>query len=220
MQHGPVWPGVEAGLHGAHRAGNSDRTAGALSTRTTTVRTPGRHPVFLFIRAVEPLVVVPALRTALYEVIPEVALREAQTLDAMLATKTAQRRVTMQLLTLFGTLGLAIAALGVYGVMAYVVAQRTREIGIRMALGATRARIVGAFARQAGMIAASGLVIGTGGAIVLGNVVQPFLFELQAADARILGVAWLVLACAALVATVIPTRRAAQVDPVRALRQD
>jgi predicted permease len=183
-------------------------------------QTRGRHPVFLFVRAVEPLNVVPALRTALHEVLPGVALRETQTLDAMLASKTAQRRVSMQLLTLFGTLGLAIAALGVYGLMAYVVAQRAREIGIRMALGATRARIVGTFARQAGIIAASGLVVGTAAAIFLGSFAQPFLFELKAADTRILFVAWLVLGSSALVATAVPTRRAAHVDPVRALRQE
>jgi ABC-type antimicrobial peptide transport system permease subunit len=183
-------------------------------------QTRGRNPVSLFVRATKPLRAVQPLRAALYQVLPGLALREAQTLDAMLSAKIAQRRLGMQLLTLFGTLGLAIAALGVYGVMAYVVAQRTREIGIRMALGATRARIVGTFARQGGIVAASGLIVGTAAAIFLGKFAQPFLFELKVVDVRILLVAWLVLGISAFLAAFLPTRRAANVDPVRALRQE
>ena len=126
----------------------------------------------------------------------------------------------MLLLGLFGLLGLVISAVGIYGVMAYVVSQRTREIGVRMALGATRSTTwSGMVLRNAGVLVAAGLVIGGAGAWYLSAAAKTFLFRLDANDPRAFAAAVVSLALAALVASAIPARRAASVDPMVALRE-
>ena len=126
----------------------------------------------------------------------------------------------MLMLGLFGVLGLAIAVVGVYGVMAYVVSQRTREIGVRMALGATRLSVMTMVVSQAGWLATAGVVIGAASAWYLTSTVQSFLFELQAANFGALAGAAAALLVAAFIASVIPARRAASVDPTVALRSE
>jgi ABC-type antimicrobial peptide transport system permease subunit len=130
----------------------------------------------------------------------------------------AQRRFNMALLALFGVLGLVIAAVGIYGVMAYVVAQRTSEIGVRMALGATRANVVGMVLRRAALLIAAGLAIGSLVAWRLSESVKSFLFEIEPNDVGIFALALAVLAVSGLLASAIPARRAASVDPLVALR--
>jgi putative ABC transport system permease protein len=142
------------------------------------------------------------------------------TLEAYMDRLIAQRRFNMALLALFGGLGLVIAGVGIYGVMAYVVAQRTNEIGVRMALGATRQNVVGMVLRRAAVLMAAGLAIGGTGAWLLSARVKDFLFEMQPNDVRTFAGALAVLAFAGLVASAIPARRAASVDPMVALRQD
>jgi ABC-type antimicrobial peptide transport system permease subunit len=104
-------------------------------------------------------------------------------------------------------------------VMAYVVSQRTREIGVRMALGATRARVVGMVMKNAGLMIAGGLAIGGAGAWYFSAAAKAFLFRLESTDSRAFAAAIVTLAVAALVATIIPARRAARVDPMVALRE-
>src|SRR5439155_24559804 len=116
--------------------------------------------------------------------------------------------------------GLVIAAVGVYGVMAYVVSQRTREIGVRMALGATRANVVRMVLLNAGALVASGLVIGGVAAWYLSAASKAFLFRLEPTDPRGFAAAVVALSGAALVASAIPARRAASVDPMVALRSE
>ena len=177
---------------------------------------PGGH---LVVRtAGDPLAVLPAVRAAVYAVLPDVPVRDADTLEAIMRRQTAQRRLSMLLLGLFGVLGLVIAAVGVYGVLAYVVTQRTREIGVRVALGATRAGVAGLLLHRAATLSVLGLVIGAGGAWILSSVVRAFLFELEPTDARVFAAALAVLAVSALAAAAIPARRAAAVDPIVALR--
>ena len=113
-----------------------------------------------------------------------------------------------------------ISAVGIYGVMAYIVAQRTREIGVRMALGATRGRVVSMVLANAGGMVAAGLVIGSVSAWYLSRFASTFLFKLDAKDPRAFVVAVVALAAAALVASAIPARRAASVDPMEALRAE
>ena len=136
------------------------------------------------------------------------------------ARETAQRRLNMLMLGLFGLLGLVISAASIYGVMAYVVSQRTREIGIRMALGATRSSVMSMVLSSAGLLLVAGLALGTAGAWYLRATAKTFLFGLDAADPRAFAAAIVSLSVAVLVASIIPARRAASVDPVVALRAE
>jgi ABC-type antimicrobial peptide transport system permease subunit len=124
----------------------------------------------------------------------------------------------MQLLTLFGVLGVVIAVVGVYGTVAYLVSQRTKEIGVRIALGATRARVVWMFLRGAVAPSAVGLALGTLGAWWSGALVAPFLFRLGPADIGVFAVALSLLAAAVAAASGIPAARAAMIDPAQTLR--
>ena len=162
----------------------------------------------------------PAVKSAVAQVLPDVPLRNVRTMDEVLARRVAQRKLNMLLLGLFGILGLVISAVGIYGTLAYTVSQRTREIGVRMALGASRASVVTMVLRHAGMLVALGLVIGGIGAWYLTATARSFLFGLDATDARAFVAALAALAAAAAVASAIPARRAASVDPAEALRTD
>jgi putative ABC transport system permease protein len=168
----------------------------------------------------DPYDVLPAVKSIALAVLPDVPLRGVRTMEELMAQRMAQRRLNMLLLGLFGVLGLVISAVGIYGVMAYVVAQRTREIGVRMALGATRGAIIRMVLTSAALMVAAGLAIGGVGAWYLSAAAKTFLFRLDANDPRAFVVAVASLALAALVASLIPARRAASVDPMEALRAE
>jgi ABC-type antimicrobial peptide transport system permease subunit len=154
------------------------------------------------------------------QVLPQEPLRQIARLDDLIAAQTAERRLNMLMFGLFGVLGLTIAAVGLFGVLAYLVSQQTRDIGIRIALGATRARVVTGVVSHAGALVAAGLVVGGFTAWSLSNLARGFLFGLDPTDARAYGVATITLIAAAFIATVLPARRAASVDPIEALRQE
>jgi putative ABC transport system permease protein len=168
----------------------------------------------------DPYGVLPAVKSAVLAVLPDVPLRNVRTMEEVLSRRVAQRKLNMLLLGLFGLLGLVISAVGIYGVMAYVVAQRTREIGVRMALGATRGRVVGMVLTNALVLVAAGLVVGGIVAWYLSATARTFLFRLESNDPRAFAAAILALSVAALVASAIPARRAASVDPMVALRSE
>ncbi|MDQ3169875.1 MAG: ABC transporter permease [Acidobacteriota bacterium] len=168
----------------------------------------------------DPYAVLPEVRAAVSAAMPDILLRNVRTMDQLLARRTAQRRLNMLLLGLFGVLGLVISAVGIYGVMAYSVSQRTREIGVRMALGATRRTVVAMVLRSATILIVAGLVIGGTGAWFLAATARTFLFKMDVNDPRVFAAAIGVLAAAALVASYIPARRAASVDPMVALRAE
>jgi putative ABC transport system permease protein len=162
----------------------------------------------------------PQVRAAVFTVLPDVPLRNIRTMEELIAMRVAQRKVSMLLLGLFGLLGLVISAIGIYGVMAYLVSQREREIGVRMALGATRANVMRMVLLNAGMLVLSGLILGGVGAWYLSAAARTFLFSIEATDPRAFAAAFLLLALAAFVASAIPARRAASVDPMVALRAE
>jgi putative ABC transport system permease protein len=169
----------------------------------------------------EPMAVLPSVKAAIWSVNREQRLTgDTVTLEGYMDRLIAQRRFNMALLALFGVLGLIIAAVGIYGVMAYVVAQRTNEIGVRMALGATRGNVVSMVLRRAAVLLLAGLAIGGAGAWYLTAGVKSFLFQVQPNDVGIFVAALAVLACAGLLASALPARRAASVDPLVALRSD
>jgi ABC-type antimicrobial peptide transport system permease subunit len=141
-------------------------------------------------------------------------------MEEVMSRRVAQRRLNMLLLGLFGLLGLVISAVGIYGVMAYIVSQRTREIGVRMALGATRGKVIGMVLTNAGLMVAAGLIVGGVAAWYLSATARTFLFRLESNDPRAFAAALVSLTLAALIASAVPARRAASVDPMVALRAE
>ena len=170
--------------------------------------------------SVDPYQVLPDVRAATLAAMPDVPLRNIRTMEEVIARRVAQRKLNMLLLGLFGVLGLVISAVGIYGVMAYVVSQRTREIGVRMALGATRGGILGMVLRNSMVLVLTGLAIGGIGAWYLSATAKAFLFRMDVNDPRAFAAAIGALAVAALLASLIPARRAASVDPMVALRAE
>jgi putative ABC transport system permease protein len=181
---------------------------------------PGSAAELVIRTAGDPYAALPATKAAVLAVLPDVPLRNVRTMEELMSRRVAQRRLNMLLLGLFGLLGLVISAVGIYGVVAYMVAQRTREIGVRMALGATRATIVSMVMANAAAMVAAGLVLGGVGAWYLSAVAKTFLFRLDSNDPRAFAAAVITLSLAALVASAIPARRAASVDPMVALRAE
>lgn len=168
----------------------------------------------------DPAAILPAIRRAVWRVYPEVPPGRLVTLDAQLENLLATRRFNMLVLSLFGALGLIVAAIGIYGVIDYVVTQRTREFGIRLALGASMAGIVISVLRRVSVWVTAGVVLGLAGAWLLGSSVEAFLFEVSARDVGIYTAAAVVLAAVGLAAAILPARRATRVDPLVALRSE
>ena len=169
----------------------------------------------------DPLAVLPAAKAAVWSINPEQRFTgDTYTLEQYMDRLIAQRRFNMAVLALFGGLGLLIAAVGIYGVMSYVVAQRTNEIGVRMALGATRRDVVSMVLRRAGLLMLTGLAIGTAAAWYLSAGLKTFLFQIQPNDVTVFAVSVMVLAFVGLAACAVPARRAATVDPLVALRSE
>jgi predicted permease len=169
----------------------------------------------------DPLRVLPAVRAAIWSVNPDQRLtQDTVTLEAYMDRLIAQRRFSMALLALFGGVGLLIAAVGIYGVMAYVVAQRTNEIGVRMALGATPANVLGMVLERAAVLMLGGLAIGGVTAWYVSAGVRTFLFQIEPNDALVFVLAVGTLTFVGLMASAVPARRAASVDPVVALRHE
>ncbi len=168
----------------------------------------------------EPLRVADALRAAVREVNATVPVDRIQTLEKVKSESLANPRLTAGLMTLFAGLALLITAAGIGGVMAVTVSQRTHEIGIRMALGASPAQVQRMVLRQGLTVVAGGLALGIAGAMVLGDVMKKLLFAVQPTDpATFVAVSVVLLLCAA-VACWLPARRAATIDPMIALRTE
>jgi predicted permease len=162
--------------------------------------------------------VLPAVKSAIWSDFPGLALPDIQTLSQYLNTLIAQRRFNMLLLSLFGLLGVVIACVGIYGVMAYVVVLRTQEIGIRMALGAMPSAILVSVLGRAAVYLAGGLAIGLSAAWVLSALISGFLFQVQPHDPWIYAGVAASLVTTGVIAAFVPARRAARVDPLVALR--
>jgi len=167
---------------------------------------------------IDPTSVVEPLRTATLRVAPGVPLFDVRTMEQRLSASLATARFNMLLLTVLGSIGLLLSAIGIYGVMAFFVSRRTQEIGVRMALGATRGSVIGLVIRQAAVPLAAGVVLGLVAAAALTRVLQAQLFGVGARDPLTLAGAAALLVCVGLLASLIPARRAASVDPTQALR--
>jgi ABC-type antimicrobial peptide transport system permease subunit len=160
------------------------------------------------------------VRRALGEIDPNLVLYSVDPYQHLLDSDFAQQNMIATLTLLFGGLGLVLAAVGLYGVTAYTVEQRTSEIGVRMALGADRSNVVKMVLKGAFWQVGVGLLVGIPAAIGAGKLIADQLFGVKAWDPVMLGAAVLLLGVAALVAAIIPAQRAAGLDPVVALRAE
>jgi putative ABC transport system permease protein len=160
----------------------------------------------------------PQVRSIVREVIPNVIVPQPETMETMYGKLVAQRRFNMIVLALFGALAIVIAAVGIYGVMAYLVAQRTQEIGIRMALGAGPGEIMRMVVSRAALLMGIGISTGLVGGWFLSRLVASFLFKVEPHDALVYVMAAAVLLVSGLVAAMIPARRASRIDPMEVLR--
>ncbi len=159
-------------------------------------------------------------RTTLSAINPNLTVSKFQTFDQQIADRFTDDRMIARLMTLFGALALMLASIGLYGVTAYGVARRTSEIGIRMALGAVRLRVIAMVMRGAMIQALIGLIIGIPIALLCVRFVKAQLYEITSVNFLLLAAAIGTLAVAAAIAGIIPARRAASIDPVRALRME
>jgi putative ABC transport system permease protein len=161
-----------------------------------------------------------AVQLAVHELDPNVPIAKLSTMEQVVADSISQPRFYMLLLAAFAGVALLLAAVGIFGVISYAVAQRTREIGIRIALGAHENRVVGMVVRQAMTLAVTGVSVGIVAALVLSRTLTTLLFSLSPTDPPTFLVVAVVLVVVAFVASYVPARRAARVDPVVALRSE
>jgi ABC-type antimicrobial peptide transport system permease subunit len=149
---------------------------------------------------------------------PALAVAQPQTMETIVAQALGQARLMMWLLGIFAVVALVLATVGVYGAIAYTVEQRTGEIGVRMAFGAERSQILRLVADQGMRPVFAGLAVGLAGALALGRLIASQLYQTSAHSPLLLAATIAMLASAALVACVIPARRATSIDPMDALR--
>jgi putative ABC transport system permease protein len=168
----------------------------------------------------DPLGAVPAVRRVISGIDPELPLTRVRTLDQAMSDALAQRRFVVTVLSIFAAAALALAAIGIFGVMAYLVGQRTREIGIRVALGAPRQALLGRIFAEGLVHAGIGLALGLMASLALTRFVRSQLFGLEPSDPATFAGAAAVLLATAMLACWVPARRASHVDPMVALREE
>jgi ABC-type antimicrobial peptide transport system permease subunit len=167
-----------------------------------------------------PKAVAAEIRSALHSIDPNLAASDIQTMGQLESVASARRRFQTSLLTIFAAIALCLALVGLYGLMAYSVGRRTREVGIRMALGAERSDVMLLVLKQAAILLALGLVSGLVASWFATRAIQAFLFGVGRYDPiTVLSVCGL-LAVSGLIAALIPARRAASIDPMQALRTE
>ncbi len=170
--------------------------------------------------AMQPEAVVPAIRAVVRQIDPALALLHVRTQDQQVAADLQQERIFVTLTSGFGLLALALASVGIYGILAYSVANRRNEIGIRLALGAQPGQVRAMILRESTWLAAAGIIAGLVAALCLTRLVKSMLYGIQPYDPTTLAAGVLILLAVALAASWIPARRAAGVQPMEALRHE
>jgi putative ABC transport system permease protein len=180
----------------------------ALAETLAVVRTDG-----------PPLDLVNTIRARLRTIDPLLPLSRVASMDQLIGATTTTERFTGMLLNIFAGIAALLAAVGLYGVLAFDVAQRRREIGVRVALGATRSSVLGLFLRDAMRVAAVGLAIGIAGAVAMGGLLETLLFGVDRSDPSLIAIAAGGMLCLSVLAGSLPALRASKLDPLQALRQ-
>jgi putative ABC transport system permease protein len=168
----------------------------------------------------DPAAISSALRDIIASLDPQIAVADVKTMETTVSESLAPQRFNLFLLGLFAVLAVFLAAVGVYGVLSYAVTQRTREIGIKIALGARRGDVLGDILREGMSLTLVGALIGVGGAFLLTRLMASLLYGVTAHDPLTFGVVVLLLTCVSLAACYIPARRATRIDPLVALRHE
>jgi putative ABC transport system permease protein len=213
---GPYQPWQIVGVYHDVRGGNFQR-------QREEILVPFYQSPWIYVgvgvrTAGEPAAMTKTISAAVHAVDPTLALSEVKTLDQIRDEDLSGERFSLLLYASFAAIALALAAVGIYGVMAFSVGERSHEIGVRMALGATREHVVRMILREGFVLAASGLVLGLIGAYFVGRAMRSTLFGVGTIDVSAFSAVGMVLLLSALVACYLPARRAAAVEPMKALR--
>jgi putative ABC transport system permease protein len=176
--------------------------------------------LMVLVRTDNPKAVIPTLLAVVRSIDKRMPVYSEHTLDVDIQAGLSSERILGYLSTLFAALATLLAGIGLYGVLAYSVVRRTREIGIRFAIGAQRRDVAGLFARESLMLVAAGVVIGGIGGLAVARVLKSLLFGVGTTDLATLVVSVVVLGVAAVLATALPVWRATRVDPMNAIRYE
>jgi ABC-type lipoprotein release transport system permease subunit len=215
--------GRDAGLHQHHRNDRGHRQTGRELAADPQLFLPEAQNAVRLVNLIvrtktSPSILAPALRAAVWAVDKDQPIYEVATMDELIRRSGTNRRVETLLLISFGLLAMALAAIGIYGVVAESVNQRTREIGLRMALGAQAKDVLRIVLGRSLVLTLAGIMLGTGAGWYVVRYLQSLLFGIQPRDAVAFGGAGIVLLAVALAAGYNHARRAARIDPVAALR--
>jgi predicted permease len=231
----PIGQQIRVSAHLARHGRNGPKTivgiVGNVKYRGLDEETPAeiylpydQHQVDAFAVAVrttaDPLAIVPSLRSEVAGLDPVLPLANIRSLASLVDASIVGRRFTMVVFLAFAVVAAVLSAVGVYSVLAYLVGQRTKEIGLRLAIGASPSGVVWLFVREGMILTAVGLTAGLAGALAAGRWIQALLFGVTPADLTTFAGVGCALTVAAVLATYVPARRAARVDPTDALRTD
>jgi putative ABC transport system permease protein len=170
--------------------------------------------------AEDPAAMIKTIAAAVHSVDPQIALARLRTMEQVKDEALGEDRYTMVLFAAFAAVALLLAAVGIYGLMAFGVAQRTQEIGLRLALGAGKPGVIRLILREASLLAAVGLGIGLAGSVFVGRTMRTTLYGVAAMDFAVIVSVAVILFLTAMLASYLPARRAASIDPMQALRTD
>jgi ABC-type antimicrobial peptide transport system permease subunit len=168
----------------------------------------------------DPLSLAPTIRALMRQLDPTVPAYQVQTIAQVVDRSLWRQRLQGQVLGIFATLALLLATVGLYGVISYAVAQRTRELGVRMALGATRAQVVALVLRQGTRVTVAGILVGVIGALAITRAIGSLLYGVHATDPLTFVTVPITLGIVSVLACCIPARRATRVDPLVAMRAE
>ncbi len=219
-QLGPEIPWEVVGLVADEKVDNLDSRGDNPGMYVSNQQSPVFFQALVLRTAMNPLGLKQALSKAIHEINKDQTVTEVKTLDQIKAQTTATNRLQSLLLSVFAAIAVLLAAIGIYGVISYSVEQRTHEIGIRAALGASRSDLLGLILRGGMLMAGIGLALGLGGALGLTRLLANLLFGVGVRDPMTLAAVAVLLAAVALLACYSPARRATRVDPTIALRYE